>query len=307
MGKQKNLKPLASAEVPSNLSKLVLPTDSGLAVKVRSACHFCGHPFPHMRERCPSCLCWRPYDSNPMGSLAKKDGSLDDDQTILLSNVKAETIPRIRTNLCDEIFGPDHSPGIVITSVNLLGGERGAGKSTLSLKLADKVAPRLKDNREVLYICAEQGKEELLTHAKRIEVKHMDRIRIYPMGADADLSKIIIARKPGFIFVDSLQALVPDMLMATDFARGIKDFCVEIKAPCILISTLNKGGDLEGLEKLQHVVDSVATLFSTGRGEERILSNSKNRNGPANRELFFEMTEQGLRKIKTPRKDEDDE
>jgi DNA repair protein RadA/Sms len=203
---------------------------------------------------------------------------------------------RLQTGPWDECFGTDYisrRSGIVNTSVTLLGGAPGAGKSTFSLQLADAISASTL--REVLYIAAEEDAAEVLARARRIQIKNLNRIRIYPMGATTELSLVFASRKPAAIVVDSLPKLVPDHDQAVEFCERFKPYTIEMKAPAIIIDQVNKEGDFAGLMKLQHAVDTLLIFYKVDEHTElRELHVEKNRFGIANISKFLMMTETGL-------------
>lgn len=243
-------------------------------------CWRCDAPFAEHKERCPSCRAWRKRGISSLSG--------EDDQTILLDDVAAAELERISVGHADAIFGG----GLTIASTNLIGGEPGAGKSTLALQLCDIISS--KAQRETIYISAEERSQEVKSRATRLQLKNTKLIRLYPIGATASLGDIIVARKPACVIVDSLPGLTDDPEEAVRFCKRLKELCVESLAPAIIIDHVTKQDDIAGLMALQHAVDAIATLFCTGDGEEREMTVRKNRNGPANHSIYWEMTASGL-------------
>lgn len=263
-------------------------------VEVRE-CSTCGHKYPVDKSQCPSCLAW---DSPGLS----KDG----DQTVLLSDVSEQPIKRIETGPWDCCFGTDYRTGqmgIVVSSVVLLGGVPGGGKSTMSLQLADRIAEFT--NREVIYVGTEESPEQIKDRAIRLQIKHMDRIRLHPMGSNADLGKIMTGRKPGGIIVDSIPGQTDDPEMAVELCKRFKDYAVALDAPVILIDHVTKDGDLAGLMALQHAVDTLAILYRDDDDGMRTLETHKNRFGAAPVAVELEMTVHGL--IMAPKRKDDEE
>lgn len=208
---------------------------------------------------------------------------------------------RIKTKLVDKVFGG--GLGVAQTSLNLLGGEPGAGKTTLCLQLSDIMAGKFKE-KEVLYIANEQSPEELTDTARRLDLPNMRRIRIVKAmgGFHYDIGDLLLAYQPSFIVLDSVTKWAgEDMNLAVVICQRLKDYCVSLKCPAIVINQVTKGGDHAGLNKMQHAVDMTAMFdILIDDGEEikpdtpRRLWASKNRFGPAPIEQFFEMTKTGL-------------
>jgi predicted ATP-dependent serine protease len=78
----------------------------------------------------------------------------------------------------------------------------------------------------------------------------------------------------------------------------LKQHSARSGCPAIVISHINKRGDIGGLESLQHEVDCTMTFFPTEEslGEEspRELVVEKNRNGQAYLKMRMLMTAKGL-------------
>jgi len=181
--------------------------------------------------------------------------------------------------------------GIVTTSVTLIGGEPGAGKSTMSLQLSNEIA-RI-TNREIIYVGAEESAEEIKHRAMRLELTHMHLIRVHPMGSNADLGAILLNRKPSAVILDSLPGLVSDPEMAVELCGRFKDYAVELNCPIIVIDHVTKDNEFAGFKALEHKVDTTIA-FNVDDGGLRYLTTIKNRFGPAHVSVMMKMTEKGL-------------
>ncbi len=247
-------------------------------------CERCAAPFPSAASQCTSCGAWH----DPIAFGAPHAASLD--QTILLSDVTEDEIERYVAGPWDYCFGG----GIVKTSVNLIGGAPGAGKSTLALQIADEL-PAHVEKGEVLYVGAEETVKEIKARAKRLNLKRMDRIRLLPIGALSQLATIMTTMKPIAVFLDSLPGFVSDPEEGVELCTNLKGYAIDLNAPMIVVDHINKDEDFAGLMKLQHAVDGTFTLFPVETGASmRIFETVKNRNGPNARSSFFEMSETGL-------------
>jgi DNA repair protein RadA/Sms len=251
-------------------------------------CHRCDSPLKSDGSRCVKCGAWntiqRTVAEGPAFDGAEHDG------TIILANVTSAEQSRIHLEHWDPVWGG----GLVPTSTTIFAGEPGSGKSTGLLQLLD-LYMRLYVQNETLYVAAEECKEEIRMRADRINVKNQDRLRIVPaMQGVGNLADIMRNRKPGLIVFDSLQGLAPDdPTMQKDLCKVAKEYAVVLQSPIIIISQVNAGGDILGQEALQHAVDTTM-LMSTDEAGLRCLTVKKNRFGPAQVSMYFEMTEKGL-------------
>src|SRR6185369_4251919 len=255
-------------------------------------CYVCSSILQPGMRQCKKCKAWN--NVAPIAAL--------DDSTVLLGEAVGMPLERIKTKLVDLVFGG----GIVRTSCNLLGGEPGAGKTTLSLQLADIFCDKF-PGREALYIANEQSPEELTETARRLKLRNMKRIRIVKaMGGFAhDIGDLLLRFMPCFIVLDSVTKWAgEDNNLAVVICQRLKDYCVKLNCPALVINQVTKSGDHAGLNKMQHAVDMTGMfdiLLDDGESlspdTPRRLSSLKNRFGPAPVEQFFEMTASGLEEI----------
>jgi DNA repair protein RadA/Sms len=220
-----------------------------------------------------------------------------DDSTVLLSDAKLGKVERVVTGIVDQCFGPPEKPGIATTSVALLAGDPGAGKTTLCLMLSNFFAGFYK--RETLYIANEQEDIDLKDTAQRLNLEHANKIRIVKAmgGVNHDIGTIILHFKPCLIVLDSVTKWSgEDPREAVIICQRLKDYSVKLKSPTIVINQVTKGGDHSGLNKMQHAVDATMMFEVWGDNPEdpRRLHVRKNRNGPAPVSQFFAMSATGL-------------
>jgi DNA repair protein RadA/Sms len=223
-----------------------------------------------------------------------------DEHTVLLSDAKISNVERVKTGgLVDHIFGG----GIANTSVNLLAGEPGAGKTTLCLQLADWFATLYQ--KEALYIANEQADSELKDTGERLNLKSPGLIRVVKGmgGISFDLGELLMKYKPCLILLDSVTKWSgEDLEMQVVICQRLKDYSVSLKAPSVVVNQVTKGGDHAGLNKMQHAVDMCCLFEVLHEDEEEISANqtirrlwsTKNRFGPAPEEQFYQMTATGL-------------
>lgn len=225
-----------------------------------------------------------------------------EDDTVLLSDAKLAEVERVKTGIVDYCFGGDETSGegVVRTSVALLGGDPGAGKTTLCLQLSDIFAGKF--NQETLYIANEQDPTEIKTTGGRLHLKHMSLIRIVKAmgGVSADIGAYLLRYKPCLIVLDSVTKWAgEDMSVAVSICQRLKDYTVRLNAPSIVINQVTKGGEHAGLNKMQHAVDATMLFEVWGENpsDPRRLHVRKNRFGPAPVSQFYEMTAHGLYEI----------
>jgi DNA repair protein RadA/Sms len=266
-----------------------------MAKRETQVCHYCNHRFSKTVACCPSCNQWN------IGAPA----SGENDGTVILGDAEDNDVELVETGPWDPCFGREmatdgtdnHKFGIPKSSVSLLGGKNGAGKSTMVMQICEQVCAQ--QPQDVLIISVEEAAAQVKRLGKRLKIKHMSRtdtqhgvIRL--SKGDVPIAGILHYRKPALVVVDSLPRLCPDLADAVEFCKRLKEHVADLKIPAIVINHINKEEEFAGLEALQHEVD--ATLIFTiydDVNETRELRSLKNRNGPLARK-FFSMTDTGL-------------
>jgi DNA repair protein RadA/Sms len=219
-----------------------------------------------------------------------------DECVVALSDAKLSIVERVQTGIADTCFGG----GISRKSVALIGGDPGAGKTTLCLQLSDIFAGHF--SKKVLYIANEQHESELKETAERLRLKHMSLIFVVKAmgGVSHDIGALLLRYEPCLTILDSVTKWSgEDMNEAVIICQRLKDYSVRLNAPTIVINQVTKSGDHSGLNKMQHAVDSTMMFEILGDNPEdpRRLHVRKNRNGPAPVSQYYEMTALGLFEI----------
>ena len=261
---------------------------------MNSPCSLCGHPLKNEEIRCPSCKHWNFGD--------EEDGG----DTVLLSDAKLSETPRLDIGFLNDVFGG----GLAQTSVNLIAGPPGAGKTTLFLQLADIIIEQTQ--KEVLHIATEQHPAEIKSIAQRIKIKNLDKIRVVKAmaGLKRNMFEMFEQYKPGLIIIDSLTMLcAEDLNLQVQVAADVKRGTLELSCPSLLVNQVNKAEDHAGLMKLQHSVDALFMLDKDDSVGERVFYSMKNRFGPAPKGIILLMTpeDDDTQGKLVPKDDQDDE
>jgi len=239
-------------------------------------CRSCGEKLKPGKAQCVHCRAWND-PSNHQDYGLKGATPLD--------RIQATDPDRIKTGPWDDALGG----GIVVDSVILIGGEPGAGKSTIALQICGQMASK----RRILYIATEESPGQIKARADRLGVQCQDRIKIlYPENMKY-MQEVVEDQKPAGIVLDSLPGLIGyDEKKAVLVCEFLKRHAIEFSCPSIIVDHINKEGDLAGMMRLQHVVDVVMT-FRPGP-KYRTLRAEKNRHGEAFKECLLAMTPTGL-------------
>lgn len=261
-------------------------------------CMMCGGLFAASLFKCTHCGFWQTGDASNE-QLSSEAHDIRNDGSVLLEDIDDAAIERVSIGLLDACL----DGGIVRSDVILIGGGPGAGKSTLMLQTAAEFCK----HGPCMYISAEEDVKAIKMRAKRLAVQTQRRLRLLPaLSGVANIGAMLMAHRPKFIIADSLDALSghnddEEVMILTI----LKKYCVELQAPALVISQVNKAGDYGGLKAKQHAVDVLLTFDADpversapdDDGVEefiRVMETIKNRSGRAGIQQLFEMTKLGL-------------
>lgn len=260
------------------------------------------------------------------------EDDIDDDIPGVVSATEAAENPivyeRIKTGMdnVNDVLGG----GLVSDSIILLGGYPGIGKSTIARQMAACIC-KADRSRKVLYASGEEPVTQIVEALKRINAVHKkvklcsersinticenaERLGVDVLIVDSvsTVSDDSVSKKPGSI---TQVKAVGQYIM--DWVKGVgnKDDpeYQEGSGICtIIISHVDKKGQIAGPKTLEHYVDVVLIFEGQKRQKPRILSQEKNRFGDTTKVAMFKMTKKGLIEQELPPQyrdefDEDDE
>lgn len=277
------------------------------ASKTVYVCRECGYNSSKWLGKCPECDSWNSFDEEIIKEKPNKQ-AINQSRNVGTGN-KAEkfstlefpTYMRTKTGMgeLDRVLGG----GLVDSSVVLLSGEPGIGKSTLLLQICSE----LSKSRSVLYVSGEESKGQLKLRAQRLGIVGES---IYLL-TETDVDSIIDEcerLKPDVIIIDSVQTLssmrftsVPGSI--TQVREGAMTFINYGKnngAAIFLVGHVNKEGGISGPKILEHMVDAVLYFEGERTNSYRIIRAIKNRFGSTNEIGVFEMGDKGLIEIPNP-------
>ncbi len=260
--------------------------------KVRTvlSCRECGQQFAQWAGRCPGCGAW--------GTIEERGGR---SPAVELETLEHEDVDerRIPTGLpgVDRVLGG----GLVPSTVALLAGEPGIGKSTLLLQL---VAGLSAAGHACLVASGEESRRQVSARARRLGIDGS----ALSFVSGRELPGVLEAARssrPALLAVDSVQALrdpaAGQMPGGTSQVRACADALVGVakaEGMSVLVTGhVTKSGDLAGPRTLEHAVDVVLSFDGDPRSGQRMLSADKNRFGAEGEVAWFEMTGTGLREI----------
>ncbi|WP_300833036.1 DNA repair protein RadA, partial [uncultured Bilophila sp.] len=269
-------------------------------------CTECGAKSSLWRGQCLSCKAWNTLElvaAPAEGSRKRPVGSLGPVKAIPLAHVEEHGHEPFGTGLdaLDRVLGRGLVPG----SALLMGGEPGIGKSTLLLQMAGAVAA---SGRVALYVSGEESLPQIKDRANRLGVLHDNLLAVSTSRVEDVLPLLEGDAAPDLLIVDSVQTLTSEsadglpgnVSQVRAVATEIVDACKRGVTTAVLVGHVTKDGALAGPRLLEHMVDTVISLEGDRRQMFRLLRVLKNRFGPNQELLVFQMVRQGLEVVEDP-------
>ncbi|OGI19928.1 MAG: DNA repair protein RadA [Candidatus Melainabacteria bacterium RIFCSPHIGHO2_02_FULL_34_12] len=265
-------------------------------------CQECGYISPSYIGKCPECNSWNSLIEE---IVSKKSSYLrtneKDNSFSLCSDINISEMNRIKSfdSELDNVLGG----GFVSGSLILLSGEPGIGKSTLLLQVAD----HLSKNHKVAYVTAEESLHQVKLRGDRLNLSGKNLLLLSENNLEQIIS-LIEKEKPGFLIIDSIQAIYHPELESTggsvsqvrECANKLLRLAKENNITTLMAGHVNKEGMIAGPKVLEHIVDTVLYFEGEKFHNFRILRATKNRFGCTDEIAVFEMKEHGLKTIPNP-------
>ncbi len=274
-----------------------------MVAKVRRVfrCSDCGAGAPQWAGRCPGCDGWNTLVEEveapaPPVTLGPVEAPVP------ITEVATDEWRPVSTGVgeLDRVLGG----GVVPGSVTLVGGEPGIGKSTLLVQVAARMAL---DGRRVLYVSAEESRQQVRLRAERLGALS-DRLWL---AADTSLPNLLAHLDdlvPDLVVGGSIQTVHDPELgsspgtvsqvrgCASRLVREAKQRAMAV----VLVGHVTKDGNLAGPRVLEHVVDTVLAFEGDRHHALRLLRAAKHRFGSTGELGLFEMTDAGLEGVPDP-------
>jgi len=196
--------------------------------------------------------------------------------------------------LLDEIFGGQDMPGILPGATVLFTGFPGAGKSTMSLQLADLMSRHT--GHKILFNVGEENEYMVKMRANRLELQA--DFNISQFSELDDLLAHVLESGTDILFQDSIQTLTygdrNGQGLIRDVGNRMVRFANDHGITIVLVGHITKGGTFAGPMVLKHAVDVHARLDINRDTGNRVFELTKNRFGPGNMPYEFPMTAHGI-------------
>ena len=275
--------------------------------KVREiyACSACGARSSQWRGQCPTCGEWNSLEAVRLAAGTAKSPPLNLRAEAVLPLAQAQeragAVFSTGMDAVDRVLGKGLVPG----SALLVGGEPGIGKSTLLLQVAGAVAAT---GRRAIYLSGEESLPQLRDRAERLGLLH-DELYALATSQIEDVFPLLESDSPpALLILDSVQTLsssraegLPgNVSQVRAVATEVVERCKKSGCAVILVGHVTKDGNLAGPRLLEHMVDTVISLEGDRQQIFRLLRVLKNRFGPNQEMLIFQMAEQGLELVEDP-------
>ncbi len=273
-------------------------------VKTKFVCQECGYETAKWMGKCPSCGQWNTFaeEMEPRAGDSKSQRGISGGKIEKIQDITSTKKERYSTGSreMDRVLGG----GIIKSSLVLVGGDPGIGKSTLLLQVADYVS---RQDLKVLYVSGEESGEQIKIRADRLGVREGE---LYVMAeTNIDIIKEFVENEePDLLVLDSIQTIYsPDISSAPGSVSQVREVTAMVmrmtkvrNMASFIVGHVTKSGAIAGPRVLEHMVDTVLYFEGERHFAYRILRSVKNRFGSTNEIGVFEMREQGLVEVENP-------
>lgn len=275
--------------------------------KVREVytCIACNARTSQWKGQCPTCGEWNTLEPMQIRAGGAKTHALSQraEKVMRLADAHDSAGAVFSTGMraLDRVLGKGFVPGSAI----LVGGEPGIGKSTLLLQLAGSVAASGKD---VVYLSGEESLGQIRSRAERLGLLHDNLFAIATTQVEDIFPMLDSEEGPSLLILDSVQTLsssraegLPgNVSQVRAVATEIVERCKKAACTVVIVGHVTKEGSLAGPRLLEHMVDTVISLEGDRQQIFRQLRVLKNRFGPNQELLIFQMAEQGMELVEDP-------
>jgi len=263
-------------------------------------CSECGYKALKWLGCCPECNEWSTFHEERQSTTSQKTRKARASSAMLvpLDSVTTTEKKRMLSGIdeWDRVVGG----GIMPSSLIILTGDPGIGKSTLLLQLSHNLAKE----QIVYYFSTEESLQQVKQRARRLNCLQSNML----FSDQAELETIIataLEHKPDIIIIDSIQncfvnnanTLPGSIGQLRESVFHLMRLAKENEITIILTGHITKDGTIAGPKTLEHMVDAVFYLQGEDRWQSRMLRSVKNRFGPINELGFFEMRSSGLAEV----------
>lgn len=273
-------------------------------IKSKFVCQECGYETAKWLGKCPSCGEWNTFveEFETKGSDLKSQRGISKGKIEKINNITSTKKERISTGSMemDRVLGG----GIIKSSLILVGGDPGIGKSTLLLQVADHAS---KQKLKVLYVSGEESAEQIKIRADRLNIGEGELYILAETNIDI-IREFVEKEEPDLLVLDSIQTIYsPDVASAPGSVTQVREVTSMVmrmtkvrNMASFIVGHVTKTGAIAGPRVLEHMVDTVLYFEGERHYSYRILRAVKNRFGSTNEIGIFEMRDRGLVEVENP-------
>ncbi len=273
-------------------------------IKTKFVCQECGYETAKWLGKCPSCGQWNTFveEVESKENSAKNQRGISKGKVERIQNITSTKKERYSTGSreMDRVLGG----GIIRSSLILVGGDPGIGKSTLLLQVADYVSSQ---KLKVLYVSGEESGEQIKIRADRLGVCDGELYVLSETNIDV-IKELVEKEEPDLLILDSIQTIYsPDTVSAPGSVSQVREVTAMVmrmtkirNMATFIVGHVTKSGAIAGPRVLEHMVDTVLYFEGERHFAYRILRSVKNRFGSTNEIGIFEMREKGLVEVENP-------
>jgi DNA repair protein RadA/Sms len=282
-----------------------------VSTKTKSAfvCNDCGAEYKKWQGQCTECGVWNslsevrlgPTPTNRSAKFEGYAGAAGGQQVQTLAEISLQDLPRFSSGMgeLDRVLGGGFVPGSVV----LIGGNPGAGKSTILLQILCNLACTM----PALYITGEESLQQVAMRAQRLGLP-ADKLQMLSETSVESICATAQKVAPKVMVIDSIQVMhMEDIASAPGSVSQVREsaayltrFAKQTGTVLILVGHVTKDGSLAGPKVLEHMIDCSILLEGDNDSRFRTLRGNKNRFGAVNELGVFAMTEQGMREVNNP-------
>lgn len=278
-------------------------------LKSRYVCESCGAISAKWFGKCGECNSWNTLTEEVIATKTQPKRTYTHQRqksvALPLSSISelsvAGRIPLPSQEL-NRVFGG----GLTESSVTLLTGNPGIGKSTLLLQMLGELAAK---KHKALYISGEEAAHQIADRATRLGIPSDDLLVLCENNIESIMEEIK-DKNPDIIVFDSIQTLLDPKIQSIpgsvtqvkEVADQVVRMAKENNKTCIIVGHVTKEGNIAGPMLLEHLVDTVLKFEGDSALDYRILRVIKNRFGPTHEIGVLEMTGTGLLPVSNPSK-----
>ncbi len=273
-------------------------------IKTKFVCQECGYETAKWLGKCPSCGEWNSFveEIESKTNDTKSQRGISKGKIEKIQNINTTKQKRYSTGSkeMDRVLGG----GIVKSSLVLVGGDPGIGKSTLLLQVADYIS---KQNLKVLYVSGEESGEQIKIRADRLNIGDGELYILAETNIDI-IKEYVEKEEPDILILDSIQTIYyPEIVSAPGSVSQVREITAMVMRmtkvrdmASFIVGHVTKTGAIAGPRVLEHMVDTVLYFEGERHFSYRILRAVKNRFGSTNEIGIFEMRDKGLIEVENP-------